>query len=153
MKHITPFFENEELLGDLRSMGYKDLTGRTINIINEGFTFWYLIVMIPEEETKAVKVLMKRYGITYEVSKWKNKYITTLQELLSYMHYLDKIDYSSLSQELKVQTSITSPQIVAMAGFNPYRVIEEMERLFIPPLSSLIDADLVKKTETITIFP
>lgn len=130
-------------------MGYKDLIGRVINIINEGFTTWYLIVVRPEEEVKAVKVLMRRYGITYEVTKWKNKPITTLQDWLSYMHYLEKIQYSSLSQELEVKPSITAPQIVDVAGFNPYTVIGEMERLFTPPLSTLIDPDLEDETETL----
>lgn len=148
MKHITPFFESETLIGDLRSMGYKDLMGRTINIINEGYTTWYLIVMRPDEEAKAVKVLMKRYGIIYEVTKWRNKPITTLQDWLSYMHLIDKIDYSALSQELEVQPSITSPQIVDVAGFNPYTVIGEMERLFTSPLSTLIDPDLEDEIET-----
>jgi hypothetical protein len=149
MKHITPFFESEDLIGDLRSMGYKDLEGRFINYTSEGgYNGWYLIAMRVGEEKQVTQALMRNFGIPFAMT-YKNKPIHTLSQLVSYMHHTDRWTYSSLSEELEVNKQIIAPQILSVSGGNPYKLVEEMRKFFTNPIPALLDADLEDEIETI----
>jgi hypothetical protein len=142
MKHIIPFNENE-LLGDLRELGYKDLVGKTILYMNDNFIGWHMIVMRPSEEVKAAHAILGWYGRD-EFVDHKGKPILTIHEAMSSLSYSERVTFYSISDELEVNHSVSKPQIICMEGFNPFEVTEELTKLYKGNLKELLDIDFTE---------
>lgn len=142
MKHIIPFNENE-LLGDLRELGYKDLIGKTILYTNDNYVAWHMIVMRPSEEVKAAHAILDWYGRD-EFVDHKGKPILTIHEAMSSLSYSERVTFYSISDELEVQPSVTTPQIICMEGYNPFEVTEQLSKLYRGNLKDKLEVDITE---------
>jgi hypothetical protein len=147
MRHIIPFNENE-LLGDLRELGYKDLIGKTILYMNDNFIAWHMIVMRPSEEEKAAHAILNWYG-TKDFKDRRNRPIKTIQEAMSFLADSERVTFFTISEELEVNPAVTIPQIICMAGFNTFEVTEQLTNLYKGNLRDKLDLEFMEEEKEI----
>jgi hypothetical protein len=113
--------EYEDLMGDLRSLGYDELVGYAMRFLKDGEDSWILAAIPERDEKKVAQFLGKESKTKYDGDD--------LEELLIHMYKNREIDSYKIFKKLKVKQSI-SPQLVHFPAGNPFRDTKEIEKFF-----------------------
>jgi len=128
LQHIKEYNELEDLIGDLKSMGYTGKVGYAINFMGYEINYWNVLVMKEEEEKKAIQVLLKSFYPWYDKDK-----ISTLEDFVETVLEEDGISNYEIFSDLKPKSSV-KPSVIQFGGTNPFRVVKELEKIFEGPL-------------------
>ena len=139
MRHLK---EYEDLMGDLRSMGYDELTGYAMRFRKDGEVTWILVIIPEREEKKVAQFLGKGADKKFEGDE--------IEELLIHMYKNREIDYYNIFKNLKVKSQI-SPQIVNFPAGNPFREVKELEKFFEGNLYEAFIDNNTEPTESISL--
>jgi hypothetical protein len=128
MRHLKEYNELDDLMGDLKSMGYHGKIGLAINFVGDEINYWNLIVMQEGGEKRAIQALVRSFYPWYDATK-----ITTLDDLLEMITGEGIISDYNLFNGLKPKRNI-KPCIIQFGGTNPFSVVKELEKIFEGPL-------------------
>jgi len=118
MRHLKEY--EEDLMRDLKSLGYPHLPqeGYAINYLIDEESYWYLVVLNFVFEEKAANLIGYDYGIKGDSLQYVFETLVEDREIKGFR----------IIGPLKIKD--VKSQVVNFPAGNPYREIEEFEKVF-----------------------